>query len=73
MATWDRVSEPDEVKRISNAYEGTDLATVHCPGCGKIVELFFNGGELDTDECCDYVFFGEHIRIDVVVSKKHGN
>jgi hypothetical protein len=54
-----------EVQRV----EGFTAGDIACLRCGKSVHLFFNGGELDSAECCGLVYRTEHVRIDLVIEE----
>lgn len=54
-----------EVQRV----EGFDSGTIACLRCGKRIDLFFNGGELDRKACCGLVYRTEHVRIDLVIEE----
>ena len=56
----------EEVKRIEDWSDGE----VTCLGCGKQVRLWFNGGELDRQDCCGYRYETRHEKINLVISKK---
>ena len=55
-----------EIARTENFSTGD----TNCIRCGKILHLYFNGGELDTVECCGLVYKTEVQRIDLVVYEK---
>lgn len=55
------------VKRIENWSSGT----TKCVKCGGDIVLWFNGGELDTKECCGHKYSTEHQRIDLCIYKKN--
>lgn len=57
-----------EVKRIKNIPIGEYFKT-NCVECGKSIELYFNGGELDYVNCCGYDYSLEHVQIDFIVEK----
>ena len=38
-----------------------------CLKCGKVLELWFNGGELDYKECCGLTYMLQHGRFDFVI------
>lgn len=40
--------------------EDPTVERLPCRGCGKVIELWFNGGELDTKACCGYVYSLSH-------------
>lgn len=44
--------------------------TVPCTRCGKPVRLFFNGGELDQQECCGVVYRTEIMAVDLVIADR---
>lgn len=46
-------------KRDTLLIEGLP-ATVMCPTCGRFLKLWFNGGELDRNECHDTTWTLEH-------------
>lgn len=43
---------------------------VDCDKCGKVLVLFFNGGELDMKDCCGITYELEHSKIDLVVKER---
>lgn len=43
--------------------------TVSCRGCGRDITLYWNGGELDGQSCCDYWYALEHVRTDLVIER----
>jgi hypothetical protein len=53
----------EEIKRIENF----DSGAVNCLRCGTLLYLCFNGGELDSQECCGLVYTTECQRIDLVI------
>lgn len=52
-----------EVGRVEDFDEG-DFT---CLGCGKVFTLYYNGGELDSNECCGYTYRTEHQGTDLVI------
>lgn len=57
----------EEIERREVIYERWVDTT--CLGCGREITLFFNGGELDSKECCGFLYTLEHTRVDFVVTK----
>jgi len=55
-----------EIARIKN-FESGD---VNCIICGKVLHLYFNGGELDKVECCGLNYATQHVQTDLVVTSK---
>lgn len=55
----------NEIQRISNVGNG-DYEVV-CIECGKVITLFYNGGELDQSECCGNIYRLESTQTDLVV------
>ena len=53
--------------------EGFESGDTQCLRCGKTLHLYFNGGELDSVECCGMTYKTEVIRIDLVVYEKSPN
>lgn len=53
----------EEIKRIEDFASGE----INCLKCGKPIHLYFNGGELDGEECCGLLYETEHVRIDLVI------
>ena len=45
---------------------------ITCKVCGKAIELWYNGGELDRRECCGYEYrlYYANPRIDLAVTAK---
>lgn len=64
------VPKPKEILRVHNVMEGENLYTTQCIVCGKELNLWYNGGELDQSECCGHVYELEHGPLDFVVRKK---
>jgi hypothetical protein len=58
-----------EIKRIEN-FESGDT---NCIKCGKVLHLWFNGGELDSVECCGLQYKTEAQQIDLVVYDNASN
>lgn len=56
----------EEVERVQNFAGGA----VRCIGCGHYLYLYYNGGELDSATCCDYVYRTEIERVDLVIYKE---
>lgn len=57
-----------EIIRLKNRFlKGSE--TLYCLNCGKELILEYNGGELDSRECCGYTYSAEHRQVDIVVSK----
>ncbi len=54
----------DEVIPIEGAH------TLNCRNCGKNITLWFNGGELDREECCGFIYSLEHGEIHLVIYEK---
>lgn len=60
-----------EIKRIIDVdNDRTDSINTDCRGCGKIITLKFNGGELDSSTCCGFIYTLEFPRIDLVIYEK---
>ena len=57
-----------EIKRISNWDNGSG-GNVNCLKCGKLLTLYFNGGELDQLRCCGLVYYTIHTQIDLVIAE----
>lgn len=57
-----------EIERFTNRFLH-GFESLNCLGCGKEIILEFNGGELDSSECCGYKYSGEHRQMDIVVYK----
>ena len=49
-----RQIERKQVELMGNCHQ------VLCRGCKKTITLWFNGGELDTEQCCGYEYALEH-------------
>lgn len=54
-------------REMRTADVGHETHCSKCYGCGRDIVLWFNGGELDSRECCGYSYSLEHVRIDFVV------
>jgi len=60
----------EEIKRIEDIdFTGSTYKT-NCVKCGREIELYFNGGELDVAWCCGYEYELEHTQIDFVIRKR---
>lgn len=46
------MGEMKEIKRVA----GFSSGDFPCIRCGKAVTLYFNGGELDSSECCGLTY-----------------
>lgn len=44
-----------------------------CLSCGKKIELWFNGGELDESMCCGIKYALEIGRIDLIIHRPSGD
>jgi hypothetical protein len=58
-----------EVKRVENVPTNTAWYDSKCIVCRKKFTLFFNGGELDSHDCCGHTYKLEVPRIDFVICK----
>lgn len=58
-----------QVQRLENKFTETYTEELKCISCGKEIELWYNGGELDQVECCGYLYRGEHRQIDIAIYK----
>jgi hypothetical protein len=56
-----------ELERREAFTDGSYVERLPCRGCGKIIELWFNGGELDYKKCCGYWYALEHGPIYLIV------
>ncbi|MCJ2530773.1 MAG: hypothetical protein LN413_00430 [Candidatus Thermoplasmatota archaeon] len=54
------------VKQIPNLEQGD----VKCLRCGRTFHLYFNGGELDREDCCGLTYETMHQQIDLVIYKQ---
>lgn len=52
-----------EIKRVENFDEGD----VSCVKCGKVLHLYYNGGEMDEVRCCGLIYRTEIQKVDLVV------
>lgn len=59
----------EEVQRLPDWGESGD---VDCLMCGKTIHLYFNGGELDQQECCGLTYRTECQQIDLVITRPAG-
>jgi hypothetical protein len=57
----------EEIKRIKDV--PFEVYETKCLVCGKSIDLYWNGGELDYTECCGHRYELEHVQIDFVVNK----
>lgn len=58
-----------EVQRLENKFVESYSEEFQCVACQRKIDLYYNGGELDQEECCGYLYRGEHRQIDVVIYK----
>ena len=56
-----------ELKREPVSFESSNVYRMACPRCGSVVELKYNGGELDYDYCCGLTFYLEATGYEAVV------
>lgn len=57
---------------IKKAYkDGEVCEVVKCLVCGKEIELWLNGGELDFKECCGYSYYGAHKTIQIIAEERY--
>lgn len=49
-----------------------DSGDVQCRGCGRVIHLYFNGGELDTARCCGYLYRTEATGYQLVIEPAEG-
>ena len=47
--------------------EGWGKGKIPCVVCGKTIQLFWNGGELDRQECCGHRYYTHHAQVDLYV------
>ncbi len=66
------VMEDDEMREVART-ENFDSGDTACIRCCKALHLYFNGGELDSKECCGLVYRTEVQRTDLVVYEKTPN
>jgi hypothetical protein len=59
-----------EIERIKDVHKVESTVAVDCKGCGRRIELHFNGGELDSKRCCGYDYSTEYNRINLVISEE---
>lgn len=60
------MSGKEIIKRIENWSSGD----INCLRCGEELHLFFNGGELDSVECCGLTYETQCQRIDLIISEE---
>lgn len=53
-----------EIKRVANWWSGD----YPCERCGKVLTLYYNGGELDFKECCGLTYQTVEVQVDLVIS-----
>ena len=58
-----------EILRREAFQDGSTAEHVTCQKCGKIITLWFNGGELDRQECCGMTYRLESPIVYLVVEK----
>jgi hypothetical protein len=59
----------DEDREIARV-EGFSCGRTPCIRCGKTLHLYYNGGELDSVECCGLTYKTETQRVDLVVYER---
>lgn len=69
MRVIDTVITGNEVARIHDVHCQPSYTTP-CLRCGRAIELYFNGGELDSGDCCGLEYNLESDVVDVVVRKR---
>ncbi|TET40180.1 MAG: hypothetical protein E3J66_07240 [Dehalococcoidia bacterium] len=52
---------------MPNAYEEGPSEIVKCLNCGRNIKLWYNGGELDEEDCCGYRYYGRHTGTEIMV------
>jgi len=57
-----------EIERIADV-DVDPVYQTSCKRCGREIELWFNGGELDERECCGLIYGLVAPRIDFVVAE----
>lgn len=62
----------DDMREVARQ-ENFDSGDTACICCGKTLHLYFNGGALDSKECCGLVYRTEVQRTDLVVYEKTPN
>lgn len=62
------MEEVERIKDVELTHNGYDVA---CRVCGRKIELWYNGGELDWQLCCGFVYSIEIGRIDYVVKRDY--
>lgn len=60
---------PYERVRIHDVMKNESSFQTTCLSCHKKIELWWNGGELDTAQCCGYTYELEHGPLDFVVTR----
>jgi hypothetical protein len=60
------MTNDDETREVARV-ENFDSGATNCIRCGKALYLFFNGGELDSVECCGLTYCTEVQQTDLVV------
>ena len=58
----------DEIERIENV--GCETYKTKCRRCEKEIDLYFNGGELDSTNCCGLRYSLDAPQIDFVVEEE---
>ena len=58
----------EEITRIKDINMTSSYKT-QCIHCRRMIELRFNGGELDHEKCCNLTYLLEHSQIDFVIIK----
>lgn len=48
---------------------GFDSGDVQCLGCGRTFHLWYNGGELDSEDCCGYTYATQAVDYQLVITK----
>lgn len=59
-----------EIRREEDIKFNGNVFSTKCIKCGKEIELWFNGGELDERQCCGLMYSTEINKIDLVIEKE---
>lgn len=64
--------DDDDMEEVART-ENFDAGDTPCIRCGNTLHLYYNGGELDSKECCGLIYRTEVQRVDLVVYEKTPN
>lgn len=62
--------EKKEVTNVSEVFAERSVLRLHCKDCGRELMLWYNGGELDSKDCCGWHYELQSPIINLIISKK---